>query len=95
MIWREIEVAFDDEATDVVSQKRYFRVLDKYADGTGMGHGKTRTSSFIVAREQPLNIETLQEDLGDIEILDVREFSPRPSEQIIRSPVISMFNWGE
>lgn len=68
-----IDVGFDDD-TDVVTSRKYYRILDKYG-ALGIGHEKTQTSTMFISPEKPLNLEQLASDLGDIPILSVREMT--------------------
>jgi hypothetical protein len=66
----EIRLNFDDEIASLGEQEAYSRVADKY-HALCIGHDKTRTSSMFVKTSEPLNLEELAKEFGDIKILKV------------------------
>lgn len=67
----EVIVRFDDEIASLPDSKVYFSALHKFANGVGLGHANGTSSMFI--KEERFNHSALQDALGDIRILGVRE----------------------
>ena len=66
----ELIVDFYADDADIGTRKYFFKLVDLY-DGLCIGHEKQRTTSLFFPRGNPLNIKKIQNDLGDIKILEI------------------------
>lgn len=69
----QIKIAFVYRISSVSDSENFFSILGRH-DALGIGHEKTETSTMLIASEEPLNLEKSDEDLGDIKILEIRQY---------------------